>query len=706
MIRALPEGFSPALPILIILILVFISLFIGWWSYKNLDDQSGYAKPLLISLRTLTLLILCFLLFNPYINQEYTVSRTNEVAVFIDNSSSILVERGSYEGEPDFRSAYESFLQNRPDQLSYPVFHFGDFIREGDTPDFTDPSTNIQQVTEYLLENENRFSAAVMFTDGIATRGRNPIYQAQNLSVPVITIPLGDTTTVRDISIADLDYTDPVYTNTSNRITAEIRHRGYENVETEVVLIENGSPADRKTVRFPSSSGTEWIDFDRVYTDEGFINITVTAEPVDGEFTAENNRAAAAFRVIDEKTRILSVAYEIYPDVASVRRLIATNRQYELLQSTYLGNGQYSGEPLSGVDADDIDLLVIHGLPGQDDNNLNRLLRSDTSVLFFSSPGSYRITGDYQMWGPALFYFRGPGNDQSVLPAQDTSSVSHPLMEFTPIRWNRLPSLTVKQGEYEVIPEAEVHLWGVSEQNISDKPLLLSADYGNKRIASVNAYGWARYALSTQAEASLFFTELINNLISWGSSASENRLLILDTLRNTLTEREQVQVRASLRNERGEREPNASINITLSRLDQDMAPLSFQMRHVGDGNYELEAGRYPSGVYSVNGLAVSGGREIDRDEVRFTVSSVNEELMETRRNNALLQQLATVTGGFFEEDAGSERFSNFLEELAVQQRPEDSITETYYLYRGSFWFFIALLLLTAEWLLRRKISLP
>lgn len=671
-----------------------------------MEEQSRYTKPLLISLRSLALLILCLLLFNPYINREYTVSTINEVAVFIDNSSSILVERGAYEGVSDFRSSYEAFLQIKPDQLSYPVFHFGDFLREGGTPDFTDPSTNIQQVTEFLLENENRFSAAVLFTDGIATRGRNPIYQAQSLSIPVITIPLGDTTTVRDISVAEIDYSDPVYTNTSNRITAEIRHRGFENVETEVILIENGVPADRKTVQFPSSSGTEWIDFDRTYSEEGFVNISVTAEPVDGEFTDENNRSSAAFRVLDEKTRILSIAYKIYPDVASVRRLIASDQQYELLQSTYLGNGQYSGESLSEVDPDDIDLLVIHGLPGQDDSNLNRLLTSGTSVLYFSAPGSYSLVSDNQKQNTVLYNFRGSGNDLSVLPAQDTSSVSHPLMEYTPVRWGRLPSLTVKQGQYQSIPGAEVHLWGVSEQRRRDIPLLLSSDYGNKRMTSVNAYGWYRYELSTQTDASRFFPELINNLISWSASANENRLLILDPLRNTFTEREQVQFRASLTNERGEREPNASVNITLSRLDQNMAPVSFQMRHMGDGNYELEAGRYPSGVYSAEGTAVSANRVIDRDDVRFTISSVNEELIDTRRNSALLQQLANVTGGFFEENAGSERLSNFLEELAVQQSSEDSVIETDYLYSNSIWFFIAVLLLTAEWLLRRKISLP
>ncbi|PWN07598.1 hypothetical protein [Rhodohalobacter mucosus] len=706
MISVLPEGFSPALPVLIIILLVILSLFVSWWSYKSLEDQSRYIKPLLITLRTLSLLILCALLFNPYVTRQQIVSTPNEVAVFIDNSSSILVERGSYEGESDFRSAYDAFLANRPENLSYPVFQFGDYVREDNEPDFSDPSTNIQQVTEYLLENGNRFSAAVLFSDGIITRGRNPVFQAQSVTVPLITVPLGDTTLVRDISVAEIEYTDPIYTNTIHRITVEIRHRGYENVETDIVLYENGVPADRKTIQFPSSSGTEWIDFDRSYANDGFVNLTVSAEPVDGEFTEENNRASAAFRVLDNKTRILSIAYEIMPDVASVRRLIATDRQYELLQSTYLGNGRYAGESLSGINPDDIDLLVIHGLPVQRDSNLNRLLNSDTSVLFMSTPGSYSMIGNYQQQSPALFEFRGSDTELTVLPAQDTTSVSHPLMELTPLTWNRLPSLTVQDGEYQMIPGTEVHLWGQSAQKATEIPLLVSADYGNKRVANLNAYGWNRYDLSTQSEVSQFFEEIVTNIISWGSSANEDRLLILEPLRDTFTELEQVQFRASLINERGEREPNASISLTLTRLDQNTVPVSFQMRHLGDGNYELNAGRYPSGIYSARGRAVAAGREIDVDETRFTIGSVNEEMIDTRRNSALLQQLAAVTGGYYEENAGSEKLSEFLEEISDQNNTDNTVTETDYLYRNGIWFFIAILLLTAEWMLRRKISLP
>ena len=143
----------------------------------------------------------------------------------------------------------------------------------------------------------------------------------------------------------------------------------------------------------------------------------------------------------------------------------------------------------------------------------------------------------------------------------------------------------------------------------------------------MNAYGWNRYELSTQDEVRQFYYTLLDNLISWTSTPSDDRLLILEPLSTVFSEREQIKIRATLTNERGEREPNASIKVTLRRLDREITPLTFQMRHVENGIYELDAGRYPSGIYSMEGVAMSGNRELGRDQTQFTISSVNEELI-------------------------------------------------------------------------------
>jgi hypothetical protein len=710
MTGAFLHGISPVLPVLLVLILVLISILSGWWSYKDLTDQPITIRATLITLRSLTLLILCFLLLNPYLIREETETVQVEIPIFIDNSASVEVERGSYGGVSDFESMFDLIAEYRDDldqdYVAFTEYLFGDGVRESGSPDFTDPSTNIQEVMEFLLENENRAAAAILFTDGIYTRGRNPVYEAQNLSIPLIVFPLGDSSSVRDISIAEVEFNDPLYTNTSNRITAEIQHRGFEGMETEVTLIEDGAPVETKTILFPSSSGTEWVDFDRIYRDEGFVNITIEADPLEGEFTRENNRYNSAIRVLDDKTVIASVAFEIHPDVSSIRRFISSDPQYDLYQTTVLGGNRFTGSPLSGINPDEIDLLVVHGLPQVNNSELIRLLNSDLSVLYFSLPQSYGSPAEMGRSNPALYEINGSFNTVSVLPAKDTLQISNPVLESLPSILNRFPVLNTVQARYRPSPGANILMWGQFERRQTNIPLLLSSDYGNKRIISVNAYGWNRYELAANDESRLFYQALLENLLSWTSTPADNRLLVLQPLSTRFTEREQIQVRATLTNERGEREPNASVNITLSRLDRDMSPLSFQMRHIQNGIYELEAGRYPSGIYSLEGVALAGNREIGRDQNQFTISSVNEELVNTRRNDALLNQLATLTGGFVADSAGLQRLESFMDEITAGKSVEDTISVTDYLYRDSWWFILVLLLLTGEWLLRRRISLP
>lgn len=705
MLRTFVQGISPVLPVLIILILVLLSIFIAWWSYRDLSSLTTSKKWSLIALRAVTLIILSLLLLNPYLIRDFTNQTIPEIAIYLDNSSSMAVVRGDYRGEEGVLSRIEEFNQNRPDEFLYPVYLIGDNVREEGNPDFTDGSTNFQQMIEHLLENENRYRAAILFSDGIITRGRNPVFSAQNLSLPLITIPIGDSTTVQDISIAGIAHDDPVYTNSTSRITAEVRHRGYEGMETEIILLENGISVERKTLVFPSISGTEWIDFDRTYTESGYIDLTIEVVPFDDEFTDQNNRSSSSLQILDDKLTILSLAYEIHPDVASVRRYIATDQQYELIQSTYIGNNRYSGQPLSGLDMEEIDLLVLHGLPPGNHPDLDIWLEADIPVLFFSTPGSVLAEYSESRQNISLLTTGAGQNSIEVTLREAVPNGNHPLLEYNSVQFNRFPTLITNSRSIQPSPAAEVLLRANYQRTETDIPLLLAGDFGNRRITSVNAYGWNRLEMSMEQEISSFINEFMGNLISWTASPSDRRLLILEPLRNSFTENEPVRIRATLLNERGEPEPDASIGISITGQADD-EQRSFQMNHVNEGNYELNAGRYPSGVYVVKGIASGNGRLMDEDETRFVINTMNEELINTRRNDELLRQLAAVTGGFLLDENSKSRLNEFLSDLISDRPVEESISETEYIYRYSYWFILVIVLLTSEWLLRRNVSLP
>ncbi|WP_069131277.1 hypothetical protein [Rhodohalobacter halophilus] len=704
---AIFNGLNPVLPVLLLLVGALLSIAVAYYSYSSLDKAGTLKKWTLITLRSLSLLILLLLLFNPYLTVEQTEVSRAKIAVYLDNSQSVAIEKGTYRGLEEYQLLLDEFKQSRDDRARYIYHTFDSEVVSGDTINGTGADTRLNEVFTHLLENEYQFSAAVLFSDGINTSGRNPLFASTELSTPVITYPLGDTTTVRDIAISDVRYNSPVYTNTINRITAEIQHRQVEGEETEFRLIRDGEIVETVPITFQSASGSQIVEFSSEFEDPGFYNVTLEAIPLTDEFSEENNRYTYTVEVLDDKTDILSIAFEIHPDVAAIRNHIATDIQNELTQTNWLGGTRFSGYNIleSDEQIDEIDLVILHGLPPNNSEILNRIeeLISDTPLLLFSLPVSF-ANGNLQTVRPVI-----PENLESsieVRPVLQSDNRSHSLLELNIPSERTLPALHTYSGTYSTTASAEILLRSNFQGAPTDIPLLVVDETRSNRIAAVNAFGWYRYKLNRQESTQGFYDDLITNLVSWTSTAPDERNLILSPAKDQFTENENIRVRAVLNNERSEPETNAIIQLEVEGLDQTGEGRSYRMRHSRGGNYTSDLGRLPEGVYEVKGTAEVGGRMIGRDEIRITVGRSNIELVNTQRNDVLLRALAENSGGIFLSDRDFTKLDVFLNDRDLLEADESVNRQNSYIRDFELiWFLLVLGLLTAEWILRRSLSL-
>jgi hypothetical protein len=113
MISAFVQGINPVLPLLFILIVATLSLLLSWWTYSHMTSIPAWKKWSLISLRAASLSVLAFLLFNPFSLREYTESETPAIAVYLDNSESLTVERGEYRGLATYTDIINRFRQDK-----------------------------------------------------------------------------------------------------------------------------------------------------------------------------------------------------------------------------------------------------------------------------------------------------------------------------------------------------------------------------------------------------------------------------------------------------------------------------------------------------------------------------------------------------------------------------------------------------------------
>lgn len=700
---AIIQGISPVLPILIILLVMVTSVVLAWWSYNHLTTIETWKKWNLIALRSGSLVILSLLLLNPYLINEIVQTNFPVIAVYLDNSESLSVQRGEYNGFESYQTIVDDFKNGKSDFVQYEYFLFDEDVYDGDEIDLSGTSTNLHNVIEHIVENESRYKSSIIFSDGIITRGRNPVFIAQNVSNPIITVPVGDTTRVKDIAISNVEFSQPVYTNTVTNFRVNIQQEGFDGEESTLQFLENGELVETGTIDYPSASSSHIVEFSREYMEPGFYEVEFHIPPKDDEFTERNNTQRLTVEVLDDKTRILSLAFEIHPDVRSIRRLIATDQQNELISSTALGNQRYAGIDPREIE-DDLDLIIIHGHPDSNSPLIEWVLERNEPILFLATPITFNsaILSQFDDIKPIVIQ-----QSQNFLNSHIRSTaneISHPLLEFTHPEYNRFPTLQTMGGSYNVRGTGQVLLETEFQRTATDIPLLVVDEAGGRRVSLVNAFGWYRYEQSRQENVSEFFKQLFTNIISWTSTPPDRRNLIVEPIKDSFSESESVELRATLVNERGEPEPNALIELQINTNGEDRRV--FRMNHIRDGVYSATIGSYPEGLYQIEANAVLNNRVLGEAETRVNVSRSNLELIDTRRNDSMLRQISSMTNGLLIENQNPDELNMFLSQQDISEPIDEIVNEISFIYQTAFWFFVVITLLSIEWLMRRSVSLP
>ncbi|NBC66033.1 MAG: hypothetical protein GVY07_10315 [Bacteroidetes bacterium] len=700
------QGFSPVLPILLIVILACASIFLSWWSYKDLHSVKPLKRYSLIALRALSLFILLLLLLNPFFVRENTNTERPKIAVFLDDSQSMTVERGDFTGLESYNQVLNQFRNAEDDNFEYEYFLFDDEVTDGQSITGNGFRTNLNSLVDYIRERETDFRASVIFSDGIITNGRNPVFAAQNLSIPLITVPVGDTTDVLDIAITNVDYIQTVYTQTRQSFTAEIQQEGFEGEETTVQLLRDGELIETQNLTFTAQTSSQIVEFEQEFTETGFFDFEIRVPVKEEEFTDQNNRYSFTIEVLEDKTNILSLAFDVHPDVGSIRRIIGTDQQNELFSSTYLGNNRFVGESPQDID-EQMDLIVLHGLPTIGSSLFEWIQNQQIPLLYFAAPSSFQILRSDDITDLTAFYVSNIGFQQigiQIEPFQ--TNVSHPILEIPQTGLQRFPTLSTFRGSYQISPLAETLLTGSFRGIDSGIPVLIAEDASSNRRASLPAFGWYRFEQSQNPDAREFFELLVTNLVSWTSTSPDRENLTIEPAKSVFSENEAVELQATLFNERGEPEPDAVIQIEVIYEDSEEESSNFRMTHRQNESYNAQIGNYPQGIYRVEATATKNNRTIGTAETRVRVSQSSAEFLNTKRNDALLNRLAEFTQGLFLVDYEMNRLNDFLQTSEVIREQTEVSEELVYIHHSALWFFLVLLLLSAEWILRRSVSLP
>lgn len=698
------QGFQNSLPFLLSFLAIILLFGIAFFSYRNLKSIPLLPRASFIAIRFFALLILLLLIMNPYFFSSEVIQKEPKILVLLDDSESVTIQKGEYNGLDSYSSTLEELNLSSNSGIDVEYFTIGSNTIQTASPDslsYNQTETNFSLSISQIQELEDGFDAGIIISDGIITFGRNPIIQASNLSIPLYTIALGDTSKTKDITLKNLMYNPSGFTNTRHIIEIEIAQNGFLNQSTFVKIVDsNGLIVDDREIQFITDEQTQSLSFEIELNEAGLQQFEVVVEALNDEWTIENNSSVISIDVSDSKTKILHVAYEIHPDVKMIRSILSSDDNIELSTLTWLGNNRYIESEIPTISEQE--LIIFHGLPPSE---------LSISILdgCLEKPSLYLQLPDSRVNPRGVLseieLISNTGNQlYQVNITPNLANTDHPIMELPDVAFDGFSPIISSLRSLSNSPEQTLLLKSNFQNIDTPNDILVVVERGNMRRAAISAWGWYRlYQSPTDAERD-FVTQLFANIAAWSANNPDDRKLKISPSRPVFNISDEVIINANLNNENGELEAEATIEITIDDNNGDKR--EFNMSNEGDGAYQLSISSLSSGLYSFSAEARKGERQIDTQNGEFLVQDSNSELINTIRNDEFLRSLATETGGSFFTFNSVSNFWETLETDNLLISKEETIEKYTFPIHSFYWFIVVLLLLATEWVGRKFYSLP
>ena len=592
------------------------------YSAKDLPWRKS-TSYVLASVRFIALLIIAFLLLNPFINLISNTLEKPKVAVLVDNSTSMLQHHDSTELTEMIR-----LIQNEVEGEGYEVSLYD---LEGKKNKFsfsagkTDLAASIQRIREDF-QGQN-LGKIILLSDGINNRGFSPLYQT--LVDPVTTIGFGDTIPPRDIGIVEARFNNIVYKGNQFPLEVLVSSRGFSGNQTLLKVLQGSSVVAEKEI---SLDRNQQVNFLLDAGNAGLNRYQIVLESVEGEEQSENNRYDFFVDVIEGKEKVLMVAPAPHPDIRAIRDALLETNNYET--DLYIpGISELSQEKL-------YDVAIFH-------NALNRNFPSvdideDTPIWYIIDPeGRIGQTGNFS----GVTIRQNRKQLDAVGPAFNSSFSQFSMEDGFVDVLSSYPSIHVPYGEYAINGPVDVFLYQKVGSITTSRPLLSFFDDGNNKSALLAGTGIWKWKLQEGAIEGndKFFDQIVTKTIQLLSVKKDKRQFRIDPTRRVYQEGEKVRFTIETYNSIYERTGGNTIEVTIRNSEDQTYSYTF----TSDRDNNLYTGAtLPAGIYSYN-ASTKIGEKIHRESGEFLIKAIQLEKLNRVADHQLLREIARNSGGSF-----------------------------------------------------------
>ena len=687
---------------------------LAWWSYgRSTPSVSGPRRAGLAALRFGAFFLVVLLLVDTVWRR---VSRTSEpplLAVVVDDSESLRLGAG-----PPGASV-RAALDGLPADAALRFYRFSGQAEPagrqlpGDSLGFRGERTDLAAA---LSRVESDFAGrnlrgVILVSDGRSTDGRSPAALAERFPVPIWTATAGDSLSSRDLRLVRAVTNDVARLGSPLPIQVGLRSLGFAGQSVPLTVSTSGGVAARATVEAPPDGAEVASDLTVTPTRTGLVRYTVTAGPLSGEATTRNNSQTVTVRVVDEKRRVLLVAAGPSPDLAALRAVLDADRSVDLTARTQRAPGQFYEGPMPDA-LSRFDLVVLAGYPGAAADPATAARIADAvagglPAVFVQTSATdlARLGGAFGEVLPAAPEAARAGAVEVSL-APTAAGEAHPILDGLPFpRLGALPPLAASPTRWALAPGTRVLATVRRGGTALDVPLLAVRQNGPVRTAALLGAGSWRWRTLPDDLDDLrgVYGTLVDRLVRWTTATRDRRPVRVRADRSRFGERDRVTFTGQVYGETLTPVDDARLDLTVRTPGGE--PVRVTMRPLGNGRYVADLGVRPSGSYAFSAEATRGGERLGSDGGAFSVGQIAAEYRDPGADPALMRQVAVRSGGAV---VGLDTLGAFVQSLrtsgALADRPLVREDETPLL---DLWplFALALALLTAEWVWRKRLGM-
>lgn len=613
-----------------------------YWKDRRFAEFGTWIPWTLGILRFIAVSGLATLLLSPLLKQTTEEIKNPSVVILEDNSESIVASMSDDE-YASYKNSLNEISSSIAEKFDLINLKFGDEINiSSDTSSQKDKVTNLSKALSYINDsyNDQNLGAIILASDGIFNEGKNPLYQNLQFKAPIYTIALGDTTVKRDLNIKQVYHNKIAYlgdkfgiqvdlqaTNaTGSRSKLRLQRRtgdSWSTVKEENILINSNDFFETKSMV---------IDADRA----GVNRYRVVANQVTDESSTANNIKDIYVEVLDARQKILILANAPNPDLAAIKQLLETNKNY-VLTIKY---------PKDQLNISEFDFVIFHNLPSKTfdikpilDRMAARkiprffMVGEQTSFARFSrSQNVLTINGR-----------EGSSNEVTALFAPNFNLFN--VDEKTSDNLEKFVPVLSPFGKYQEGPKTNTLLYQKIGNIDTKYPLLSFSEENGIKTGVLVAEGYWKWKLFEflQFENFDIVKDLLTKTITYTSVKEDKRKFRVSANNNIYKENEHIYFDAELYNNSYQLINEPEVFITIKKDGNEEFQFTFSKR---DKNYSLDAGVLGEGSYTYDSYVNYEGRKLTQSG-SFSVQSIQLELFNLTADHNLLNTLSEKYGGEF-----------------------------------------------------------